>query len=174
MKRWIVPLLVFFAALAGGWHATLALTTYGLMEGAVRRVSAHSGLNVMTYANLATPENQPIVRPSPDLAYASCPFDLSAGPLLVTYVPVAGRYSSLSVFDARTDAVFVRNDVQAGGKPLKIVVARAGQKAPAGYETVRVNHDRGIALVRLLLASPAEIGQLDVVRRQSNCTTIRN
>lgn len=174
MKRWIAPSIVFAVAALCGWHATLALTTYGLMEGAVRRVSARSGLNVMTYANLATPENQPIVRPSPDLAYASCPFDLSAGPLMITYVPVPGRYSSLSVFDARTDAVFVRNDLQAGGKPLKIVVAREGQKVPAGIETVRVSHDRGIALVRLLLANPGEIGQLDAVRRQSNCATISN
>lgn len=172
MNRWIVPSIVFAVAMMGAWHATLALTTYGLMEGAVRRVSARSGLNTMTYANLANPENQPIVRPSPDLAYSSCPFDLSAGPLTITYVPVAGRYSSLSVFDARTDAVFVRNDQQAGEKPFKLVLAREGQKVPQGVEVVRLRNDRGIALVRLLLADPAEIGQLDAVRRQSSCSTI--
>ena len=107
MTRWIVPLLVFLATAAGAWHATLAAATFGLMEGAVRRLSLRAGLNTMSYGQLATPANQPIVRPSPDLAYSSCPFDLSAGPLLIQYVPVAGRYSSLSVFNARTDVVFV-------------------------------------------------------------------
>lgn len=174
MTRWLVPLLVFIASIIGAWHATLAITTFGLMEGAVRKISARAGLNTMFYGPLVTPANQTIVRPSPDLAYSSCPFDLSVGPLLITYVPVAGRYSSLSVFDARTDVAFVRNDAQAGGRPVKVVVARAGQKVPAGFETVRVNYNRGVALVRLLLITPGEIAQLDAVRRQSSCATLRN
>lgn len=174
MNRWIVPLLVFVASAFAGWHATLGITTFGLMEGAIRRIEAASGLNTMRHGNLPTPANQPIVRPSPDLAYSTCPFDLSAGPLLVNVAPVAGRYSSLSVFDARTDVVFVRNDVQAGGKPFKVAIARAGQKVPNGIETVRVGYDRGIALVRLLLADPGEIAQLDGARRQSSCATIRS
>jgi uncharacterized membrane protein len=173
MTRWVVPFLVFLATAVGAWHATIAVTTFGLMEGAVRRLSARAGLNMMSYGTLANPANQPIVRPSPDLAYSSCAYDLSNGPLLINYVPVEGRYSSLSVFDARTDVVFVRNDVQAGGKPFRIAVARDGQKVPDGIETVRVGYDRGIALVRLLLADPKEIAQFDSVRRQSNCATIK-
>lgn len=173
MTRWILPFIVFAATAAGAWHATLAVTTFGLMDGAVRRLSAQAGLNTMFYGRLATPANQPIVRPSPDLAYSSCSYDLSAGPLLINVVPIAGRYSSLSVFDARTDVVFVRNDVQAGGKPFSIAIAREGQKVPDGIETVRVGYDRGVALVRLLLADPKEIAQLEPLRRQSNCATIR-
>lgn len=175
MKNWILPLIVAALAAVFAWHATLALTTRVLMAGAIHRISSRggAGMNAMSYARLATPENQPIVRPSPDLAYSSCPFDLSDGPLLITYVPVPGRYSSLSVFDARTDAVFVRNDAQTGGLPLKLVVAQAGQKVPRGVETVRVSYAKGIALVRLLLADPSEIAKLDAVRRQSSCATIR-
>lgn len=172
MTRWILPILVFLATAAGAWHATLAATTFGLMEAAVRRISGRAGLNTMTYGNIATPANQPIVRPSPDLAYSSCPYDLSDGPLLINFVPATGRYSSLSVFDARTDVVFVRNDVQAGGKPFKIAIARDGQTVPNGIETVRVRYDRGVAIVRLLLAKPTEIAQFDAVRRQTNCATI--
>ena len=100
MTRWILPFLAFLVTAAGAWHATIAVTTFGLMEAAVRRLSARSGFNTMSYGSLATPDNQPIVRPSPDLAYSSCPYDLSNGPLLINYVPVVGRYSSLSVFDA--------------------------------------------------------------------------
>ena len=174
MTRWIVPLLVFIGTVVAAWHATLTITTFGLMEGAVRRISAKTGLNVMAYGNLASPTNQPIVRPSPDLAYSTCPFNLSAGPLLINVVPVAGRYNSLSVFDGRTDVVFVRNDVQADGKPFKVVIALAEQRVPAGVETVRVKYSRGIALIRLLLADPDEITQLDAVRRQSNCASIRS
>lgn len=169
MKRWAGPLLLAIAAAFATWQAGLALATFGLMEGAIRRISAGDGLNTMRHGNLADPSNQPIVRPSPDLAYSTCPFDLSSGPLLVEVVPVEGRYSSLSIFDARTDVVFVRNDVQAGGKPYRVAIARDGQDVPKGIETVRVGYDRGIALIRLLLASPDEIAKLDPIRRQSNC-----
>ena len=174
MNRWLAPFLVFVATAFGAWHATLAVTTFGLMEAAVRRISARTGFNRMAYGNLSTPTNQPIVRPSPDLAYSTCPFDLSEGPLLVTVVPVAGRYSSLSVFDARTDVVFVHNDIQARERPFKIAIARSGQEVPEGVETIRVDYDRGIALIRLLLADPKEIAQLEAVRRQSSCATIRS
>lgn len=172
MKQWIGPAALALLAGAAGWHGGLALSTFGLMEGAIRRVSAGDGLNMMRYGALATPENQPIVRPSPDLAYSTCPYDLSDGPVEVSVVPVPGRYSSLSIFDARTDVVFVRNDQQAKEKPYKVVIAREGQNVPAGAEVVRVNYDRGIALIRLLLNTPGEIKALDGVRQQSSCRRI--
>ena len=172
MTRWIGPLLLTLATAVAGWYGGLALSTFGLMEAAIRRVSSEGGLNVMRYGTLPTPENQPIVRPSPDLVYSSCAYDLSKGPLRLHVVPVAGRYSSLSIFDARTDVVFVRNDVQAGGKPYDIILARTGQTVPQGAEIVRVGYDRGIALIRLLLKTPIEIDALDTIRRQSVCQTL--
>ncbi|MFM7027555.1 MAG: DUF1254 domain-containing protein [Chakrabartia sp.] len=169
MKRWIGPFIAALLAGLVGWQAGLALSTYGLMRAAIWRIAGEDGLNTMRYGDLPTPQNQSIVRPSPDLAYSSCPYDLSKGPLLISVTPVAGRYSSLSIFDARTDVVFVRNDLQAGGKPFEIVLARPGQAVPAGKEVVRVDHDMGIALIRLLLNAPSEITSLDGVRRQSTC-----
>jgi uncharacterized membrane protein len=170
MRQWIGPAALALLAGAAGWHGGLALSTYGLMEGAIRRVSAES--DVMRHGALATPENQPIVRPSPDLAYSTCPYDLTEGPVEVSVTPVPGRYSSLSVFDARTDVVFVRNDRQAREKPYKVVIAREGQAVPNGVEVVRVGYDRGIALIRLLLNTPSEITALEGVRRQSSCRQI--
>jgi uncharacterized membrane protein len=171
MRSWLGPLafgLVFAAATA--WAAIGAIP-YGLMNVAMERLG-QGGVNKMSYGNLATPARQPVVRPSPDLAYSSCPYDLSAGPLAIDVTPVPGRYSSLSIFDAATDVIFVRNDFEAKGKPFRIIVARAGQAVPAGVEVVRTDHDRGIALIRLLLKDPAEIGALDAARRQSSCATV--
>lgn len=172
MTRWFGPLLVALGAAALGWYGGLAASSFGLMEAAIRRISAESGLNVMRYGTLPTAENQPIVRPSPDLAYSSCAYDLSKGPLKIHVAPVPGRYSSLSIFNARTDVVFVRNDVQAAGKPYDIILARAEQSVPKGADVVRVDYNRGIALIRLLLKSPSEIGTLEAVRRQSTCQSL--
>jgi len=173
MRRWLGPILFgLLVAAATAWAAVLYIP-YGLMNVAMDRLG-QGGVNTMSHGNLASPQRQPVVRPSPDLAYSSCPYDLSAGPVAIEVTPVAGRYSSLSVFDAATDVIFVRNDVEAGGKPYRIVVARDGQAVPAGAEVVRTDHDRGIALIRLLLKDPGEIGGLDAARRQSSCAPVTN
>lgn len=172
MRNWIGPVLFGLIAAAAAAYAAIGGISYGLMHVAIDRFARIGGLNHMAHGNLATPERQPVVRPSPDLAYSACPYDLSAGPLAIDVVPVPGRYSSLSIFDAATDVIFVRNDVEAGGKPYRIIVAREGQAVPAGTEVVRTRHDGGIALIRLLLKEPAEIGAFDAARRLSSCATL--
>jgi uncharacterized membrane protein len=171
MRNWLGPLAFGLVLAAVTTWAAIGAIPYGLMNVAMERLG-QGGINQMSHGNLASPARQPVVRPSPDLAYSSCPYDLSAGPLAIDVTPVPGRYSSLSVFDAATDVIFVRNDVEAQGKPFRIVVARDGQAVPAGAEVVRTTHDRGIALVRLLLKDPKEIGALNAVRRQSTCATV--
>ena len=173
MRKWLGPILLGLVVAAATAWAAIAYIPYGLMNVAMDRLG-QGGVNSMSYGNLATPERQPVVRPSPDLAYSSCPYDLSKGPAAIDVAPAPGRYSSLSLFDAATDVIFVRNDVEAGGKPYRIIVARQGQAVPAGAEIVRTSHDRGIALIRLLLKDPTEIGALDAVRRQSSCRTVTN
>lgn len=171
MRNWLGPLAFGLILAAVTAWAAIGAIPYGLMNVAMERLG-QGGINTMSHGNLATPARQPVVRPSPDLAYSSCPYDLSAGPLAIDVTPVPGRYSSLSIFDAATDVIFVRNDVEAQGKPFRIVVARDGQAVPAGADVVRTTHDRGIALVRLLLKDPKEIGGLNAVRRQSTCATV--
>lgn len=171
MRSWLGPLVVgLLVALATAYIAIWAIP-YGLMSVAIDRLG-QGGINRMSYGNLASPARQPVVRPSPDLAYSSCPYDLSGGPIAIDVAPVPGRYTSLSIFDAATDVIFVRNDVEAAGKPFRIIVARDGQTVPAGSEIVRTNHDHGIALIRILLKDPTEIGALDAARRQSSCRTV--
>jgi len=173
MRNWFGPVLLGLIVAAAAAYLAIAAIPYGLMNIAIDRLG-QGGINRMAYANLANPDRQPVVRPSPDLAYSSCPYDLSTGPLAIDVVPVPGRYSSLSIFDAATDVIFVRNDIEAAGKPYRIILARAGQAVPAGAEVVRTSHDHGLALIRLLLQDPAEIGQLDAVRRQSSCAPVIN
>jgi len=171
MRNWLGPLAFGLIVAAITSYTAIRVIPYGLMNVAIERLG-QGGINSMSYGNLANPERQPVVRPSPDLAYSSCPYNLSEGPVAIDVVPVPGRYSSLSIFDAATDVIFVRNDVEAGGKPFRIIVARAGQAVPKGAEVVRTNQDHGIALIRILLKDPTEIQAIDAVRRQSSCGTV--
>lgn len=171
-RHWLIAALlgVFVGLLA--WHWTIVETPGFLMGRAASRVAAAGEWNAMSFAPLATDQSRTIVRPSPDLAYASCAFDVAKGPVVVEALPVAAPYWSLSVFDHRTDAVFVRNNRQSSNRPVRIAIVKPGVAAPAGYEPVPVTGDRGIALIRVLVADRAQFPALDQARRLSNCRSI--
>ena len=69
-------------------------------------------------------------------------------------------------------AVFVRNNSQSGNRPVRIAIVKPGVAAPQGYEPVPVTGDRGIALIRILVADRAQFPALDQARRLSNCRSV--
>ena len=172
MRRWTAPLLTGALLAGASCYLGLLYTPDLLMGAAIRRVAA-GGFNRFTHAPLADETTRKIVRPSPDLAYSSCPYDVSNTPLLIDATPVSAPYWSLSIFDSRTDTVFVRNAGQAHGMPFHVAVARAGQAVPPDYEKVTVRGDRGIALVRILVVDRAAFGALDAARRATICRPVR-
>ncbi len=169
MKRWIAPLIAMLLTALGAWYVTLELTPYVLMELAERRLARAEGFNHFFHAPPVDARHQTIVRPSPDLLYSSCPYDLTKGPLEVRATPIPGHYSSISVFDGRTDVAAVRNDEAMAGHPIRLIVALGGQQVPAGADVVRVTMPRGIVLQRVLLADPSEAATIDPLRRAAWC-----
>lgn len=172
MIRRIIPLIAIAAVAAGSYYATLAATPYALMRLAMSKMAGTAPTNQFTHSPPVRADRQFVVRPSPDLLYSTCPFDLSAGPLEISAVPVPDHYNSISVFDARTDVAFVRNDEEMAGRPMRVVLALEGQAVPAGVETVRLKHRTGIVLQRVLLADPAEAAVVDPIRSQAACRSL--
>lgn len=171
MRSWLFP-AAFGLALAALFYHLALVATPGVLMGAAMAKLDRAGVNRFTHGPLATDRSRIIVRPSPDLAYSSCPFDLSDGPVLVEVAPAPAPYWSLSVFDQRTDTAFVRNNRDSAGKPVRIVLARDGQAVPAGLETLRLEHDRGVALIRILVESRDRFAAIDRARRASRCVRI--
>ena len=171
IRHWIGP--VILGGLLGlfAWHTAMMATPDVLMGLAVQRISAVGGINQFTHAPLATAASRTIVRPSPDLAYSSCPFDLTGGPLLIDAVPVPAPYWSLSIFDSHTNVALVRNGEAVRDQPFHIAVLAPGQAAPKGYEPVHVDGTRGIALVRILIDVSARFPAIDAERRATTCRT---
>jgi uncharacterized membrane protein len=169
MRRWALPLLVGAILALVAYQAALIATPPVLMRAALQRVERVGGVNVFRHPPIATAAARTIVRPSPDLAYSSCVFDLSEGPVAIEVAPAPAPYWSLSVFDARTDVAFVRNNRDSRGAPIRVALALAGQAVPAGVEAVRVDGARGIALIRILVESRDRFAAIDRARRASRC-----
>lgn len=171
MRRWVLPLALGVVLALVGYHVTTVQFPRILMRLAVHRLSK-PGINTMYFAPLATDKARAIVRPSPDLAYASCPFDLSNGPIVVDAPSVPAPYWSLSVFDARTDVAYIRNNVTGGDRPIRIAIARDGQPVPDSMAAVRVKGARGIALLRVLVQDRAAFAPIDAARRRASCRSL--
>ena len=169
MRRWALPLLLGLILAVAGYTVMMMQFPRILMSFATQRVSKGAGYNAMFATPMATDKARAIVRPSPDLAYSSCPFDVSSGPVLVDVEPVPAPYWSLSVFDGRTDVAFVRNNIEANGQPIRIAIALAGQPVPDGMQAVRVKDATGIALIRILVQDRTQFPAIDAARKKSSC-----
>lgn len=169
LRRWGGPLMLGVVIAAIAWQASLIAVPRGLMVVAVRRLSALGGLNHMAHGPLVTAKSRAVVRPSPDLLYSSCPFDVGRAPVLIDVPPIDAPYWSLSVFDRATNVAFVRNNRQTNGGPIHIAIVLAGQNAPAGYEPVSMPGPRGVALVRVLIDRTKPIDLIDAERHRASC-----
>jgi uncharacterized membrane protein len=168
LLQWLgVTLVVALSA----YLAVIVATPYVLMTGAVNKLSSHGrAVNQFVFAPRTTEASRQVVRPSPDLAYSTCVYDLSRGPLRVHAAPWSD-YMSVSVFQANSDDIFVLNDRQAP-TGVDFVLAKAGQATPPGARVVISPSAKGIILDRRLAPSADAFAKADAARRGDVCETI--
>jgi uncharacterized membrane protein len=170
-------LLWTLGTLAGAALVHLGAVTalpYGIMSRVFAALAGDAGANVFSHPPLATHESRTVVRPSPDLAYSSALFDVSAHPLHVT-VPLSAPYTSLSGFAANTDSFFALNDRTAGADPIDVVIV--GPSTPRegllGHRVIESPSDRGVLLVRRVVPSADAFPAIDAARQGARAEMLR-
>ncbi len=174
MSRWM-PWLAATLAVAALVHvATLYALPRRIMAGAMARMGAP---NTMRFAKRPDETSRAVVRPSPDILYSACPFDLSKGPLKLTARVPHSTYWSVSGFDAATNNFFVRNDLQVAGDSIEILALRKGMPLPpldTATEQVILfaPTTKGLFLIRTVINDEKDLAALDAVRHQASCETV--
>ena len=117
-----------------------------------------------------------IVMPSPDLLYATCALDLSAGPQRITAQVEHPRYWSVALYGANSDNFFVVNDrktTEPGQLDLWVVAPgtdRAALAVPAGSTVVEAPSAKSLLLMRLLVTDdPADLASAQRARTSLRC-----
>lgn len=171
MRRGARNLLVVAFAAGLGYVATVVAIPHVIMHVAMKKLSDDGRrINAFQFADRTTAASRAIVRPSPDLAYASCVYDLSDGPIIVSVPPTeGGGYVSVSVFVANTDN-FAVVDSLANPRGIRFVLQEPGKRfhasnIPVIYSPTR----RGIILDRRLAPTLAEFARADKARRGDRC-----
>jgi uncharacterized membrane protein len=123
------------------------------------------GENRALHAPRADANARAVVRPSPDMLYTACVFDVSGHPLRIS-APVQDSYVSISGFAADTSNFFAINDTGVepgadGRKIFDIVLTRGPlADAPPGTRVVLAPSSRGLILFRSLITNDAELPRL--------------
>lgn len=154
-------------------HLAVIFATPTLIMGvALKRLSGDGArINVWTHGPRTTEASRNVVRPSPDLAYSSCVYDLSKGPVKITAGPSAD-YMSISVYGANSDNIFAVNDRQSPGG-MALVLVGDGQIAPTDQGTVvRSPTKRGIVLERRLAPNAEAFAAAAQARKGDVCTAV--
>ena len=158
-------------ALAAVFHLLAVIAVpYAVM----RRVSAvladrAGGVNIGLHAPRQDASAREVVRPSPDVLYTACAFDVSQGPVRLAG-PLPATYASLALFADNTDVFFVANDRDVGGRIDVYLVGRDSRAtAPPGAMLVRAPSDRGVALFRTFIDDERRLPELDAARREQSC-----
>lgn len=139
-----------------------------------RLVEQSGGYNVAVAWPRADASARTIVRPSPDLLYTSCAFDVTERPLRIT-APVPDSYVSISGFAANTDNFFALNDADVapgldGRRQLDVVLARAGATGmPADVHVITAPTTRGLILFRSLITRDADLPALQELQARQLC-----
>lgn len=149
-------------------RVVMTVASEGMAEG------SGAGFNHAVFPPRADENARTIVRPSPDLLYAGCAFDVADGPIRIRATVPPDTYWSLSMFAANTDNFFVVNDrgVPSGAVDLVLAAAGSAVSVPQGATLVEAPSARGIVLTRTLIASEQRVAELDQARRRFSCVPL--
>lgn len=171
---WLKPLAFGSLIAVLGHLLTIGLIPSVIMNIAMTRIAeASGGINRLSHGNMVTPQNQQIVRSSPDLAYSTCALDLTKGPVRV-FIGKGADYTSAAFYAGNTDNVFTLNDRKIGpeGAHIMIVSARSPLAAKPGEVVVSLPSDKGLLLVRRLAPSAEAFKRVQGERAQDYCRTV--
>lgn len=171
MKSWL-PWVVAAIVGAAVVHAVVVLALpWVIMRLAINGVAERNGYNAATFPPRADETARAIVRPSPDLLYSLCAFDVASSPLRITTEVPAETYWSVSLFAANTDNFYKQNDREARGGRVDLILAKSGASVsvPPGATLVHTPTDRGMVLTRTLINEESRLPELDQARRAFTC-----
>ena len=172
MKSWL-RWIALTTVLTVGFHL-LAVTLFPrvMMALAFKRIlqGADAEINTLIHSPRVTVGSRRVVKPSPDLLYSICVYDVTEKPLRIT-VPIPATYWSISFYQTNTDNFYVLNDRQAKTDTVDIILTRPDRAVPQidGAIVVVAPTSKGVFLLRSLVKDEDKLGDLIKIQRLATC-----
>ena len=175
-NRWMKIVLATLL-LASVLHVVIAsLIPHAITAVFIARVAQQAGTNRVITPPLPTDKSRQVVKPSPDLLYATCIYDVSGGPVRVSIAPPA-TYWSLSLFGRNTDNFFKINaaDITNGKAELILGGAKDATDAKRRFPAVtfvQTPQATGVLLARILVLDPSNMSAALDSQKSVRCDAI--
>lgn len=156
MRRAILIAAFLLAGLSGFW-LTLNQVPGFIMSRATERLTADGvTTNMASHAPPVSETSRRVVRPSPDILYSICPFDLAHAPLLIEVPwPEDGSYASVSFYDANSNnfAVISDRDVETNFTTISLAHRFESYVPGEADQSVSAPTKTGIILYRRIVSA---------------------
>ena len=176
MNRFIMPALLFVAMAVIGHFAVLHAIPRIIMGTAMERMAAGGiAAHEFMLTPRTTPQTQTVVRPSPDLAYSVCRFELTGEDALRVTAGPYDNYASISFFDARTiNFATVRvgaGDSVADASDVVLLAPGRDEIDTASFRGLQVQAPtrRGLILIRRLAPSQTDYDRVVSTASADSC-----
>lgn len=181
MMRWLIPIAAaLITGLIAFWIVIQAVPGFIMGRALDRLAAMDAGWNQVWHGPPTDETSRRVVRPSPDILYSVCPYDLSDGPLRLTVPwPSDGSYASISFYDADTNNFEVINDRdrrQASSEEIHLHSFHLG--APPGdlddqdARAVVTPTVQGLALYRRVVMGGTRVETADGERQAFSCESL--
>jgi uncharacterized membrane protein len=130
--------------------------------------------NQWIFAPPSTAKNRAVVRPSADLLYSICCYDVSQYPLRLT--AVTSDYWAISGFSMNSDNFFVINDKQANSNPIEVVLIPKGvafQDPTRKAHVIETPSNRGIILIGAVVTNKTALTDLMQIQKQATIEPVK-
>ena len=168
--RWIAAILL--CGLLGQYPLAMAVPNL-VMERLYSKIMERTTYNKLNISPRPDENSRWVVRPSPDLLYASCLYNLEQGPVVIS-APVPERYWSMQFYQMNTDnfAGFTNQREQRFRVGTQVEVTLVGPEAnPDDYsgEVIQSPTARGMMLLRA--SGIGDDAQSLAALQQSRCSS---
>ena len=136
---------------------------------------ATNSVNVAFYRNIPTANSRDVIRPSPDLMYSGCGYDVTYDPLVIN-TDIPNSYWSVSFFSDNSDNFTTINNDQISEGSMTIYLFGPDSKPSRikdGYVVVSPSN-RGLMLVRQFIGNGSNLDILYKTQSSLECYPLSN
>lgn len=170
---------VLTLALAAVLHVfAVWLIPVAIMHIFMARVGQQAAVNTIIAQPLPTDKSRSVVKPSPDLLYGLCVYDVTAGPVRISISPPS-TYWSLSLFDTNTDNIYTLNAADLKSATAELILGM-GRDSPATKSKfpeatfVSTPHAKGVMLARILVLDKSNMAAALAAQKSVECAQTAN
>lgn len=140
-----------------------------------RKLGGESTINNVFHGDKINSNSRDVIRPSPDLLYSGCSYDVTYSPLIVTS-EVLDSYWSISFYASNSDNFALMNDMDIQDKNIKIYLFGPNSKPikiTDGYAIFSPSN-KGAMLIRRFIGNEMNIDELYLNQDTLTCSSLNN